>query len=93
MTYPPNKTKILTKVRRAVLSDHETLLQFTIDEAVEAEGKVNDISIISAAVKAALENPDDKALYFIAHSSLDESLTGATQASGHASVLKTLMGF
>lgn len=84
-----------TRVSRAQMSDHEALLRFTIDEAVEAEGRVSDITLISEAIEAALLDPEGKALYLIARSKPSDDLEArpsVAQAlwrdSGHVSIVK-----
>ena len=83
------KNNLITVVERAAQSDHGTLLKFTVDEAIEAEGRANDIPLISEAISAALDDPMGKALYFIARSYTMASPSSASaQPSGHVSVVK-----
>ena len=88
-------SRLETRVEWAQPSDHETLLRFTIDEAVEAEGRASDVSLIDEAVEAALLDPEGKALYLIARSRSDDQLTTSMssaqtswRASGHVSTVK-----
>ena len=56
----------LIQTRQASLEDQEAILQFTLDEAIEAEGRVEEIEVIQKAVQRALEEPEQTAYYFVA---------------------------
>lgn len=80
-----------TIVCQAEEKDHRALLKFTLDEAIEAEGRACDQSLISEAIKAALCDPEEKARYFIARSRVKTEVCSEVsldQASGHVSVVK-----
>lgn len=53
-------------VRPATTDDLDALTSFTLQEAVEAEGRTLDEATVRAAIGAALEDPRGKATYLIA---------------------------
>ena len=44
-------------VRTATLNDVDTILRFTLDEAIEAEGRVEDSKRVKKAISLAVEDP------------------------------------
>lgn len=64
-------------VRQGQMEDATTLLSFTLDEAVEAEGRVENQERVHKAIRLALEDPKDKALYLVVSASQDsQTLVG-----------------
>ena len=72
-------------IREATLEDLEPLVRFTLDEAREAEGRVEETQQISEAIEAALLDPTFKARYFVA-------VDMCKEAHDQRSELKSLVG-
>ena len=67
-------------VRWATSDDEAQLLQFTLDEAVEAEGRAERPEVLQAAIRRALQEPEVTARYVVAERE--------GELLGHASVTK-----
>lgn len=62
--------------RQAILEDQIQLLTFTLDEAQEAEGRVEHPEVIESAIRHALIDPLGKAYYFVVHRAHSSTLLG-----------------
>ena len=52
--------------RRATPEDQGEILKFTLDEAMDAEGRVESVEVIERAISRALHSPENTAHYFVA---------------------------
>ena len=85
----------LIQTRQASLEDQEAILQFTLDEAIEAEGRVEEIEVIQKAVQRALEEPEQTAYYFVAFrepEANDQSEDGSLNAISAENPHQELLG-
>jgi len=78
-------------IREATLEDLAPLSGFTLDEAREAEGRVEDTKRVYDAIEAALRDPTFKARYFVAVDISKEAQDRSSKINnlvGHCSVTR-----
>ena len=71
--------------RRATPQDQGEILKFTLDEAMDAEGRVESVEVIERAISRALHSPKDTAHYFVACRRVDAD---QDELLGHVSVTR-----
>ena len=76
------------RTRQATPQDEQVLLRFTLDEAVEAEGRAEHPEVIERAIRRALSEPEAHARYFVVEQLADQSLNQGLELLGHVSVTK-----
>jgi len=69
------------QTRPATIHDEQALLRFTLDEAQEAEGRVENPEVIGSAIRHALMAPEERARYFVVHREGSAELLGHVSAT------------
>jgi GNAT superfamily N-acetyltransferase len=70
-------------VRTAVRNDIDSILRFTLDEAIEAEGRVENPDQVKEAIRLAIEDPVFKAHYLVV-----SPQNNSTYLQGHCSITR-----